>query len=92
MKLIEERFTTQWQFDGNDWQLLLTPRHDMVRKQMRSAELHGENYIESLRIVGGNGDVTQLNFTDINSSDSPTPEQCRWFYLDDLTKHCANAP
>lgn len=92
VKLIEERFTTQWQFDGNDWQLLLTPRHDMVRKQMRSAELHGENYIESLRIVGGNGDVTQLNFTDINSSDSPTPEQCRWFYLDDRAKHCATAP
>src|SRR5690606_14721004 len=31
--LIEERFTTEWQFDGKNWQLLLTPRHDMVRKQ-----------------------------------------------------------
>ncbi|WP_255377182.1 outer membrane lipoprotein carrier protein LolA [Cellvibrio sp. PSBB006] len=90
--LIEERFTTEWQFDGKNWQLLLTPRHDMVRKQMRSAELRGEDYIESLRIVGENGDVTQLNFTDINSSDSPTPEQCRWFYLDDVATHCAAAP
>ena len=32
------------------------------------------------------------NFTGINSSDSPTPEQCRWFYLDDVAKHCATAP
>ena len=90
--LIEERFTTEWQFDGKNWQLLLAPRHDMVRKQMRSAELRGEDYIESLRIVGGNGDVTQLNFTDINSSDSPTQEQCRWFYLNDVAEHCAAAP
>ena len=90
--LIEERFTTEWQYNGKSWQLLLTPRHDMVRKQMRSAELRGADYIESLRIVGGNGDVTQLNFTDINSSDSPTPVQCRWFYLNDVATHCATAP
>lgn len=92
VELIEARFTTHWEFDGNAWKLLLTPRHEMVRKQMRSAELRGENYIKSLRIEGGNGDVTQLKFTDIHSSDSPTPEQCRWFFLDKLAQHCAATP
>lgn len=92
VELIEARFTTQWEFDGNAWKLLLTPRHEMVRKQMRSAELRGENYIKSLRIEGGNGDVTQLKFTDIHSSGSPTPEQCRWFFLDKLAQHCAATP
>jgi|GEM_PF-4346291 hypothetical protein len=89
IKLIEERFATQWQFEEQRWQLVLTPRHDMVRKHMHSAELRGGQYIESLQIIGGNGDITQLTFTDITSSAAPTPEQCRWFYLSQVEQHCA---
>lgn len=92
VQLIEERFSTQWQFGEKRWQLLLTPRHDMVRKHMHTAELRGEQYIESLRIVGGNGDITELRFTDINSSIAPSLEQCRWFYLSQVEQHCAAAP
>lgn len=89
LTLIEERFNTQWQFDETGWQLLLTPRHEMVRKQMHSAQLRGADYIESLRLTGGNGDITLLTFTNITDRAAPTAEQCRWFFLDNPQQYCA---
>src|SRR5690606_15776468 len=81
IKLIGGRSATRWRFEGERWQLVLPARHDLVREHMHLAELLGVQYIESLQIIGCNGDLTRLVFTHITSSAAPTPEQCRWFYL-----------
>lgn len=91
LTLIEQRFHTQWQFHSDTWELTLTPRHEMVRKQMHSAHLRGGEFIQSLHLVAANGDVTDLAFSSITGQAAPTASQCRWFYLNNPEQHCAAA-
>jgi hypothetical protein len=89
LALIEERFHTQWQFQADTWILTLTPRHQMVRKQMQSARLQGSEFIQSLQVKTASGDVTDLVFSATTSSPSPTVKQCHWFYLENDRHLCA---
>ena len=83
--LIQQRFTTEWVFDKEQWQLTLIPKLDVIQKNMRSAVIHGNNNLQGLTVVAGNGDETTIEFTSQTESATPTAAECRWFSLQPQT-------
>ncbi len=79
--LIQQRFSTEWIFDKEQWQLTLIPKLDIIQKNMRSAVIHGNNNLQGLTVVAGNGDETTIEFTSQIESAAPTAAECRWFSL-----------
>jgi hypothetical protein len=89
--LIQQRFVDEWVFDGEQWQLTLTPRLDLIKKNMRSATMNGDTFLQKLVVVAGNGDETLIEFNSQQESEAPTQEECRWFYLQPQTECAAFA-
>lgn len=81
MEMIQQRFATAWAFDRENWQLTLTPKLDIIKKNIRSAIIHGNTNLQGLSIMAGNGDETTIEFTEQKQSAVPSKEACRWFYL-----------
>ncbi len=79
--LIQQRFNTTWVFDNDKWQLTLVPKLDVILKNMRSAVIHGDNNLQGLSVVAGNGDQTTLAFSAQIVRVAPSAADCRWFYL-----------
>ena len=92
MKLLEERFTTQWAFATEGWALTLVPRHEQVRKQMQQVVIRGDRYIQTLQLQAGNGDRTDLSLSAIVEAPAPNRAQCRWFYPPDARAPCETLP
>lgn len=78
---IEQRFTIEWGFDKEQWQLSLTPKLDVIQKNMRVAIIRGKQYMNELSVVAANGDQTDITFSAQQQSDQPTQAQCHRFYL-----------
>lgn len=79
--VIQQRFSTEWIFDKEQWQLKLIPKLDVIQKNMRSAVIHGNNNLQGLTVVAANGDETTIEFTAQKESAAPTAAECRWFSL-----------
>jgi len=79
--LIEQRFKVDWVFDKDQWQLSLTPKMDIIQKNMRVAIIRGQQFMNELSVIAANGDQTDLTFSAQQESAQPTAVQCRWFYL-----------
>ena len=79
--LIQQRFSTEWIFEKENWQLTLIPKLDIIQKNMRSAVIHGNENLQGLTVVAGNGDATTIEFTSQTESAAPTAAECHWFYL-----------
>jgi outer membrane lipoprotein-sorting protein len=80
-ELIEQRFNVEWVFDKNNWQLSLTPKLEMIQKNMRIAIIRGSHYMNELDVIAANGDKTHLVFSAQQESTQPTASDCRWFYI-----------
>lgn len=89
IELIQQRFATDWVFTQDNWQLTLTPKLDIIQKNMRSAVIHGDKNLQGLTLVAGNGDETTIDFSAQKQSAAPTREECRWFYLQ-AQQTCSN--
>ena len=87
--LIQQRFIDEWIFEKDKWQLTLTPRFDLIKKNMRSAIMTGDQFLQKLVVVAANGDETSIEFHSQVESALPTAAQCHWFYLQPQTA-CAN--
>ena len=85
---IESNFSPVWSFEKETWQLILTPKLDMIKKYMLSATMRGNKFLNQLDVVGANGDITHLEFFNIVEQKQITGDQCHWFYKD-ATKQCA---
>ncbi|HWV16384.1 MAG TPA: outer membrane lipoprotein carrier protein LolA [Cellvibrio sp.] len=78
---IEQRFNVEWGFDKEQWQLSLTPKLDVIQKNMRVAIIRGRQFMNELSVIGANGDQTDLSFSGQQQSAQPTAIQCHKFYL-----------
>lgn len=81
IELIQQRFSADWVFDKDNWQLTLIPKLDVIQKNMRSAVIHGNNYVQGLTVTAGNGDETTIAFSAQKEHSEPSAAECRWFYL-----------
>ncbi|HCS63399.1 MAG TPA: hypothetical protein DIW64_04560 [Cellvibrio sp.] len=79
--LIQQRFIADWVFEQEKWQLTLTPRLDLIKKNMRTAVMNGDQFLQKLVVTAANGDETTIEFHSQVESAVPTAEQCHWFYL-----------
>lgn len=79
--LIQQRFVADWVFAQDQWQLTLTPRLDLIKKNMRSAVMTGDQFLQKLVVTAANGDETTIAFHSQVESALPTSMQCRRFYL-----------
>jgi hypothetical protein len=82
VKLIQQRFDTEWAFDKENWQLTLMPKLEIIQKNMQQAVIQGSRYMQALRLVAGNGDITTIEFSSHEESGGPSALDCRWFYSD----------
>lgn len=78
---IEQRFNVEWRFDKEQWQLSLTPKLEVIQKNMRVAIIRGSQFMNELSVIAGNGDQTDLSFSGQQQSAQPTAAQCHRFYL-----------
>lgn len=92
LELIRARFHTQWQFTENGWTLTLVPQQAMVSQHMKDVTLQGDKYLNSLLVRAGNGDSTEMKFSNVQENKTPSYDQCRRFYLDNIKQHCAAYP
>jgi outer membrane lipoprotein-sorting protein len=79
--LIQQRFMADWVFEQDKWQLTLTPRLDIIKKNMRTAVMNGDQFLQKLVVTAANGDETTIEFNSQVESAVPTSAQCRWFYV-----------
>lgn len=79
--LIQQRFIADWVFEQEKWQLTLTPRLDLIKKNMHTAVMNGDQFLQKLVVTAANGDETTIEFHSQVESAIPTAEQCHWFYL-----------
>jgi outer membrane lipoprotein-sorting protein len=57
------------------WQMQLTPNQPQLAQSIRSLQMSGGAYLQTLRITLANGDVTQLDFTGSAALDQLTPAE-----------------
>ncbi|WP_062058271.1 LolA family protein [Cellvibrio sp. OA-2007] len=79
--LIQQRFIADWIFEQEQWQLTLTPRLDLIKKNMRNAVMNGDQFLQKLVVTAANGDETTIEFHSQIESAAPSAAQCQWFYL-----------
>lgn len=79
--LIQQRFIADWIFEQDKWQLTLTPRLELIKKNMRTAVMTGDQFLQQLVVTAANGDETTIEFHSQVESAVPTAAQCHWFYL-----------
>ncbi|CAB3765498.1 LolA family protein [Paraburkholderia humisilvae] len=54
------------------WQMQLTPNQPQLAQSIRSLQMAGGAYLQTLRITLANGDVTQIDFTGSTAVDAPS--------------------
>ncbi len=65
---LENSFASVVKTDQANWILTLTPRNDEVRKTVSSIEIKGGEAVETINVHEIGGDVTQLEFTNYQTS------------------------
>lgn len=83
--LIQQRFIDDWIFATEpaqeQWQLTLTPRLELIKKNMRTATMTGDQFLQKLVVTAANGDETIIEFNSQIESAAPAQAECRWFYV-----------
>jgi outer membrane lipoprotein-sorting protein len=57
------------------WQMQLTPNQPQLAQSIRTLQMSGGAFLQTLRITLANGDVTQLDFTGSTAVDELTPAE-----------------
>jgi outer membrane lipoprotein-sorting protein len=57
------------------WQMQLTPNQPQLAQSIKTLQMSGGAYLQTLRITLANGDVTQLDFTGSTAVDQLTPAE-----------------
>lgn len=65
---LSRHFLIQSSGDDVRWRLVLKPRQDTVRQSLSEIVAEGGAHLEDLRILGANGESTQITFTRIREN------------------------
>ncbi|MEX2489998.1 MAG: outer membrane lipoprotein carrier protein LolA [Pseudomonadales bacterium] len=63
--LSNEEFDSAITGNVSAWELELKPRRKAVKRHLRRVVIKGDKFIRNLNVVSGNGDQTEISFTDI---------------------------
>jgi hypothetical protein len=75
LKQLSEGFHITGEDKKPSWQLQLTPKDELLKKIISSIKLSGDNELRLLEIQETGGNITHINFDQINHPASLTPEQ-----------------
>ena len=76
-RTLGEWFDAEPRIAGERWSLALTPRQGPLAFYVKSVQLSGGEFVESVRIVEENGDATQMQFNNSRAADAPSDEERR---------------
>ena len=76
-KALEEWFEADAKVAGEQWTLVLVPRQGPMSYFVKSVQLSGGEYLDSVRIVEENGDATQMQFRNQRGDRTPSEEERR---------------
>jgi hypothetical protein len=76
-KALDEWFDADAKVSGGRWTLALVPRQGPMAYFLKSVQLDGGEYLDSVRIVEENGDATQMQFRNQSGARAPSDEERR---------------
>jgi hypothetical protein len=76
-KTLGEWFDAEPRVAGERWTLALTPRQGPLAFYVKSVQVAGAEFVQSVRIVEENGDTTQMQFHNSRSDTAPSDEERR---------------
>ena len=79
MGMIDKLFSSQWQSDGDNWSVALTPANATVEKAIAHAHLSGAQYLQQLRVTSSSGDVSTMVFDQVQAQAQLAAAQCARF-------------
>lgn len=74
-RTLGEWFDAEPRIAGERWSLALTPRKGPLAFYVKSVQLSGGEFLDSVRIVEENGDSTQMQFHDSRGAAAPSDEE-----------------
>lgn len=72
---LSEGFDITGKEQKNSWQLILTPKDELLKKIMRSIMLTGDSELRLLELQEANGNLTLIRFSEISHPDRLSNEQ-----------------
>lgn len=82
MSMIDKLFSSQWQTDGDNWSVALTPANAAVEKAIAHAHLSGAQYLQQLQVTSRSGDVSTMVFDQVQAPTQLAAAQCARFSRD----------
>jgi hypothetical protein len=76
-KTLGEWFDADPRIAGERWTLALTPRQGPLAFYVKSVQISGAEFVQSVRIVEENGDTTQMQFHGSRGDAAPSDEERR---------------
>jgi len=76
-KTLGEWFDADPRIAGERWTLALTPRQGPLAFYVKSVQIAGAEFVQSVRIVEENGDTTQMQFHGSRGDAAPSDEERR---------------
>ena len=75
LSALYSQFDVQAEGSVAQWRLQLTPNQPQIAQSIKSLQMKGGDFLQSLRITLANGDITQLDFTKSVAVTEPTPAE-----------------
>jgi outer membrane lipoprotein-sorting protein len=75
LSALYSQFDVQAEGTPAQWRMRLRPNQPQIAQAIRSLEMDGGDYLQSLRITSANGDVTRLDFTNSVAVTEPAPAE-----------------
>ncbi|MFL9872830.1 outer membrane lipoprotein carrier protein LolA [Paraburkholderia megapolitana] len=69
------QFDVHAQGTSAQWRMQLTPNQPQLAQSIRSLQMTGGTYLQTLHIAFANGDATQLDFANTTPVEAPTPAE-----------------
>jgi hypothetical protein len=76
-RTLAEWFDADPRVTGERWSLALTPRQGPLAFYVKSVQISGGEFVDSVRIVEENGDATQMQFHNQRAAGEPSEEERR---------------
>ena len=64
---------------GEEWQIVLTPAIDVVKKAVEKITLNGKEHVNKLYLSASNGDASQILFLDVSTYPHLAADDCSYF-------------
>ncbi|MFL9864026.1 outer membrane lipoprotein carrier protein LolA [Paraburkholderia fungorum] len=75
LSALYSQFDVQAEGSAAQWRMRLTPNQPQIAQSIKSLQMNGGEYLQSLRITLANGDITKLDFAKSAAVTEPTPAE-----------------